>query len=106
MLIMKSIAVFIAALLVPPGAAQAQTVKVGIIAPFSGPFAHYGTLFRAGAEAYVASQGGKHPNVDAFEGQGGDKGPSGTVRGRSVQPSGVVKFEHDLAQTVGGKLFA
>jgi branched-chain amino acid transport system substrate-binding protein len=37
----------------------AQTVKVGIIAPFSGPFAHYGTLFKAGAEAYVAQQGGK-----------------------------------------------
>ena len=33
------------------GAAQAQSVKVGIIAPFSGPFAHYGALMRAGAEA-------------------------------------------------------
>jgi branched-chain amino acid transport system substrate-binding protein len=33
------------------GGAMAQTVKVGIIAPFSGPFAHYGTLFKAGAEA-------------------------------------------------------
>lgn len=44
-----------------PFLAQAQeaTVKVGIIGPFSGPFAHYGTLFKAGAEAYVASQGGK-----------------------------------------------
>ena len=41
------------------GGAMAQTVKVGIIAPFSGPFAHYGTLFKAGAEAYLASQGGK-----------------------------------------------
>ena len=41
------------------GLAQAQTVKVGIIGPFSGPFAHYGTLFKTGAEAYVASQGGK-----------------------------------------------
>lgn len=44
-----------------PFLAQAQeaTVKVGILGPFSGPFAHYGTLFKAGAEAYVASQGGK-----------------------------------------------
>ena len=40
-------------------AAYAQTVKVGIIGPFSGPFAHYGQLFKTGAEAYVASQGGK-----------------------------------------------
>lgn len=39
--------------------AQDQTVKVGIIGPFSGPFAHYGTLFKAGAEAYIANQGGK-----------------------------------------------
>jgi branched-chain amino acid transport system substrate-binding protein len=39
--------------------AWAQTVKVGIVAPFSGAFAHYGTLFKAGAEAYVASEGGK-----------------------------------------------
>ncbi len=42
-----------------PGLAAAQTVKVGIVGPFSGPFAHYGTLFKAGAEAYVESQGGK-----------------------------------------------
>ena len=38
--------------------ATAQTVKVGIIGPFSGPFAHYGSLFKAAAQAYVASQGG------------------------------------------------
>ena len=39
--------------------AHAQALKVGVIGPFSGPFAHYGALFKAGAEAYVASQGGK-----------------------------------------------
>lgn len=39
--------------------AIAQTVKVGVIGPFSGPFAHYGSLFKAAAAAYVASQGGK-----------------------------------------------
>lgn len=42
-----------------PGLAAAQSVKVGIVGPFSGPFAHYGALFKAGAEAYVESQGGK-----------------------------------------------
>ena len=48
-----------AAWLAAPALVQAQTtVKVGIVGPFSGPFAHYGTLFRNGAEAYVASQGG------------------------------------------------
>jgi branched-chain amino acid transport system substrate-binding protein len=39
--------------------ANAQAVKIGILGPFSGPFAHYGTLFKAGTEAYLASQGGK-----------------------------------------------
>lgn len=39
--------------------AAAQAVKIGIVGPFSGPFAHYGTLFKNGAEAYIASQGGK-----------------------------------------------
>ena len=33
-----------------PSAAQ-STVKVGIVGPFSGPFAHYGTLFKAGTQA-------------------------------------------------------
>ncbi len=41
------------------GPAAAQTIKVGIVGPFSGPFAHYGVLFKNGAEAYLASQGGK-----------------------------------------------
>lgn len=42
-----------------PCLAAAQTVKVGIVGPFSGPFAHYGSLFKAGVEAYLESQGGK-----------------------------------------------
>jgi branched-chain amino acid transport system substrate-binding protein len=41
------------------GQAQAATVKVGIIGPFSGPFAHYGKLFKDAVEAYMASNGGK-----------------------------------------------
>lgn len=47
------------ALFTIPVYAQSNTVKVGVIGPFSGPFAHYGALFKAGAEAYVANQGGK-----------------------------------------------
>lgn len=47
-----------------PVQAQSNTVKVGVIGPFSGPFAHYGALFKAGAEAYVASQGGKLAGKD------------------------------------------
>jgi len=44
--------------------AAAQAIKIGIVGPFSGPFAHYGTLFRNGAEAYIASQGGKLAGKD------------------------------------------
>ena len=47
-----------------PGSAAAQAVKVGIVGPFSGPFAHYGTLFKTGVEAYIASQGGKLAGKD------------------------------------------
>lgn len=47
-----------------PALAQGAAVKVGVIGPFSGPFAHYGALFKAGVEAYVASQGGKLAGKD------------------------------------------
>ncbi len=46
------------------GYAVADTVKVGIIGPFSGPFAHYGKLFKDGAESYLAEQGGKFAGHD------------------------------------------
>ena len=63
-------------------------------------------IFLSCRNRFMTSQGREDPNVDAFEGQRGDKGPSGAVRCGSVQPSSVVKLEHDLAQTVGGKCFA
>lgn len=44
--------------MVLPALAQ-SAIKVAIVGPFSGPFAHYGTLFKAGAQAYVDAQGGK-----------------------------------------------
>lgn len=52
------------ALVAASAGAAAQTIKVGIVGPFSGPFAHYGTLFKNGAEAYIASQGGKLAGKD------------------------------------------
>lgn len=45
-------ATVLAALLAPFGAA-AQTVKIRIVGPFAGPFAHYGTLFKNGAAAWA-----------------------------------------------------
>ncbi|MGE3645879.1 MAG: ABC transporter substrate-binding protein, partial [Beijerinckiaceae bacterium] len=39
------------------GAAAAETVKVGFIAPFSGPFAVWGTQFKMGVEAFQKING-------------------------------------------------
>ena len=39
------------------GAAWAEDVKVGVIAPFSGPFALYGTQYQQAIEAYQAKHG-------------------------------------------------
>lgn len=47
-----------AALLFAAAVASAETVKVGVIGPFSGPFAGaFGTPFKQGVEAYVALHG-------------------------------------------------
>ena len=39
------------------GAAYAETIKVGVIGPFSGPFALQGKNFKAGIDAYMAMNG-------------------------------------------------
>ena len=83
------------------GGAQAQTVKVGIAGPFSGPFAHYGTLFKDGAEAYVASQGGKlagHQIEFIYRDTGGPN-PAGT---KNLAQELIVK---DKVDYIGGFVF-
>ena len=84
------------------GVAQAQTVKVGIIGPFSGPFAHYGVLFKAGAEAYVASQGGKlaGQNIEFVWRDEGGPNPANT---RTLAQELVVK---DKVDYIGGIVFS
>ncbi|MBB6484527.1 ABC transporter substrate-binding protein [Rhizobium lusitanum] len=44
------------------GAAYADTIKVGVIGPFSGPFALQGKNFKAGIDAYMALNGKKIGN--------------------------------------------
>ena len=39
------------------GAAWADTIKIGVIAPFSGPFAQYGTQYRQAIEVYRSQHG-------------------------------------------------
>ena len=84
------------------GGATAQTVKVGIIAPFSGPFAHYGTLFKAGAEAYLASQGGKlaGQNIELIY---RDEGGPNQANTKTLAQELVVK---DKVDYLGGIVFS
>jgi branched-chain amino acid transport system substrate-binding protein len=81
--------------------AGAQTVKVGIVGPFSGPFAHYGKLFKDGAEAYVASQGGKlaGQGVEFLYRDTGGPNPAGT---RNLAQELIVK---DKVDYLGGFVF-
>lgn len=81
--------------------AAADPVKVGIVAPFSGPFAHYGKLFKDGAEAYVASQGGKlaGQSVEIIYRDTGGPNPAGT---RNVAQELIV---NDKVDYLGGFVF-
>lgn len=54
---LKLAALSLTAAVVLSGAALADTIKVGIIGPFSGPFALQGKNFQAGVEAWLATNG-------------------------------------------------
>jgi branched-chain amino acid transport system substrate-binding protein len=54
----KLFSVAAAAILMTTGA-YADTIKVGVVGPFSGPFALQGKNFKAGIEAYMATNGSK-----------------------------------------------
>jgi len=84
-----------------PAQAQTAPIKVGIIGPFSGPFAHYGALFKAGAEAYVASQGGKLAgrNIEFIYRDTGGPNPAQT---KSLVQELIVK---DKVDYLGGFVF-
>lgn len=56
------------------GAASADTITVGVIAPFSGPFAIYGKQYQEAIETYVAQNGnmaGEHEIVFIYKDVGG-----------------------------------
>ncbi|PDT83798.1 ABC transporter substrate-binding protein [Sinorhizobium sp. BJ1] len=56
---MKRTILAVLAALTIGGAAQADTIKIGVIGPFSGPFALQGKNFKAGIDAYMALNGSK-----------------------------------------------
>ena len=55
----KTIAVAGAATALMAGAALADTIKVGVLAPFAGPMAVWGEQFKNAIDAYVAQHGNK-----------------------------------------------
>ncbi|SCW45666.1 branched-chain amino acid transport system substrate-binding protein [Rhizobium mongolense subsp. loessense] len=56
---MKQLVLAAAAAIVMGTAAYADTIKVGVVGPFSGPFALQGKNFKAGIDAYMATNGAK-----------------------------------------------
>jgi branched-chain amino acid transport system substrate-binding protein len=56
---MKKLLAAAFALVALSGAAYADTIKVGVIGPFSGPFALQGKNFKAGIDAWLALNGNK-----------------------------------------------
>jgi len=56
---MKRFVLAAVAAIVMSTAAYAETIKVGVVGPFSGPFALQGKNFKAGIDAYMAINGNK-----------------------------------------------
>ncbi len=82
-------------------AAADHTVKVGVIAPFSGPFAIWGKQFKNAVEVYVAQNGkkaGTHTVEFIYKDSGGPN-PSGT---KSLAQELIVR---DKVDYLGGFVF-
>jgi branched-chain amino acid transport system substrate-binding protein len=88
-------------LLLGTGAAAAETVKVGIIGPFSGPFALQGKNFKAGIDAYQALNG-KSVGGNEIEIIYRDLPTPNPQQARAIAQELVVK---DKVQYLGGVYF-
>jgi branched-chain amino acid transport system substrate-binding protein len=64
---MKRIILSMVAAIALCSAAAADTIKIGVIGPFSGPFALQGKNFKAGIDAYIATHGGGKIGDDDIE---------------------------------------
>ena len=80
---------------------SAQGIKIGIVGPFSGPGGHFGTFFKTGVEAYLASQGGQlaGKQVELIYRDTGGPNPGGT---KTLVQELIVK---DKVDYLGGFLF-
>lgn len=90
-----------AALMLAAGAASAASVKVGIIGPFSGPFALQGKNFKAGVDAYLALNGAK-VGSDEIEVLYRDLPTADPARSKALGQELIVK---DKVQYLGGVYF-
>lgn len=97
---MKRIVVALAALLLSSLAAAQDVVKVGIVAPFSGPFAVYGQQFQRGVDLYLESIGGRAGNTRIEVIYRDESG--GPERVRQLTQELIVR---DGAQILGGYVF-
>ena len=82
-------------------AAGADTIKVGVIGPMSGPFALYGQNFKMGIDAWVAEHGSKvgdHQVEFIYR----DEGTPNPARSRALAQELLVK---DKAQYLAGAYF-
>lgn len=82
-------------------AAIADTIKVGIIAPFSGTFAEYGKQFKESIETYVA-QNGSEVNGHKIEFIYRDEGGANPAAAKSLAQEMIIK---DGVKYIGGFQF-
>lgn len=80
MRVTRKLKVLALALAISAGGALAADVKIGVVGPFSGPFAYLGQQMKAAAEAYVGNQGGKlaGKTVELVYRDTGGPNPTGT----------------------------
>lgn len=83
------------------GTATAETVKVGVVAPFSGPFARWGTQFRQAIEVYQKIHGTSVDgnNIEIFYRDSGGPDPA---RAKQLTQSLILR---DKVNFIGGYVF-
>jgi branched-chain amino acid transport system substrate-binding protein len=82
--------------------AQAEAAKLGIIAPFSGPYANWGKEYQRGMELYLDEHNGKNgnPTVTLITRDTGGVNPS---RARQLAQELIVR---DQVVALGGEMFS
>ena len=82
-------------------ALAAETVKIGVMAPFSGPFARWGTQFRQGIEVWQKQHGKSVNGIPIEVLYRDDEGPN-PARARQVAEELILR---DKVQYLGGIVF-